>query len=161
LQHPNVVAVHDVGEHHGEVFVATELIDGETLDRWQRDKRPAEVLDAYLQAARGLAAAHALGFVHRDVKPNNTFVGRDARARGADFGLARRADAPEPRSLVPPHASTVETRLTRDGAVIGTPAYMAPEQRDGEPVDARADQFSLCLSLAEALTGTRPQPDVT
>ncbi len=145
LQHPNVVAVFDVGEHAGEVFIATELVDGEPLDRWQVERTQAAIVAAYVQAARGLAAAHAMGLVHRDVKPANLFVARDGRVRVGDFGLARRDDP--------------STKLTDDGAVVGTPAYMAPEQRAGKPVDGRADQFALCVALAEALTGKRPAAD--
>jgi serine/threonine protein kinase len=156
LAHPNVVAVHDVGEFDGEVFIATELVDGEPLDRWQAAHAPGETLAAYVQAARGLAAAHALGLVHRDVKPSNIFVGHDGRVRVGDFGLATvdRALALTAR------AGVIDPTLTHDGAVVGTPAYMAPEQRRGGPVDARADQFGLCMGLAEALLGVRPPPDV-
>ncbi|MBK9034335.1 MAG: protein kinase [Myxococcales bacterium] len=153
LQHPNVVAVHDVGEHAGEVYLATELVDGEPLDRWQRGRSPGAIVDVYVQAARGLAAAHAMGLVHRDVKPSNIFVARDGRARIGDFGLARGAGASPPSALA---ASGV---VTQDGAVVGTPAYMAPEQRAGRPVDGRADQFALCVALAEALGGARPAAD--
>ena len=93
LQHPNVVAVHDVGEHEGEVFLATELVDGEPLDRWQVGRGADAIVEIYVQAARGLAAAHAIGLVHRDIKPSNIFVAKDGRARVGDFGLARRMDA--------------------------------------------------------------------
>ncbi len=155
LQHPNVVAIYDVGELAGEVFIATELIDGESMDRWQRRRPPRDVIAAYAQAARGLAAAHELGFVHRDVKPSNILVARDGRVRIGDFGLAIREPAPTEPGIA------TESRLTGDGAVVGTPAYMAPEQRAGEAVDARADQFSLCLALAEALLGARPAADST
>lgn len=162
LQHPNVVAVHDVGEHEGDVFIATELVDGESLDRWQQGRSAVEILAAYAQAARGLAAAHALGLVHRDVKPSNILVARDGRVRVGDFGLATTAAAtslervptatPRPRPL---------PKLTHDGERLGTPAYMAPEQQHSTSVDARADQFSLCLALAEALLGKQPGPDPT
>src|SRR5262245_35889399 len=91
LQHPNVVAVYDVGEHDGDVFIATELVDGEAMDKWQRGKTPREIITAYAQAARGLAAAHAIGLVHRDVKPSNILVSRDGRVRVGDFGLATNA----------------------------------------------------------------------
>ena len=156
LQHPNVVAVHDVGEHDGEVFLATELVDGEPLDRWQRAHSTGEILDAYIQAARGLAAAHAMGLVHRDVKPSNILVARDGRVRVGDFGLARLGpgEAASPRGEL-----GVADVLTREGDVVGTPAYMAPEQRAGKPVDGRADQYALCVALAEALGGKRPDPD--
>ena len=164
LQHPNVVAVHDVGEHEGDVFIATELIDGESLDRWQKGRMPAELLAAYAQAARGLAAAHALGLVHRDVKPSNILVAKDGRVRIGDFGLATNAAASSlerPPSITPPRA--LLPRLTNDGERLGTPAYMAPEQQHSTAVDARADQFSLCLALTEALLGkqpgTAPTPD--
>ncbi len=157
LQHPHVIAVHDVGEAtNGDVFIATELISGEPLSQWQRGRPVPAILDAYAQAARGLAAAHALGIVHRDVKPSNIFVGDDGRVRVGDFGLAtwEREVVPsgEGDSKTPANAD-----VTRSGQIVGTPAYMAPEQRAGKPVDARADQFSLCLALVEALTGTRPE----
>jgi tetratricopeptide (TPR) repeat protein len=159
LQDPNVVAIHDVGEIDGEVFIATELIDGEPLDRWHVGRPPAEVIAAYAQAARGLYAAHQLGLVHRDVKPSNILVGRDGRARIGDFGLATRDPSSAPTD--PGGRRAADSRLTEHGGVVGTPAYMAPEQRAGRTVDARADQFSLCLSLAEALTGERPDAGVT
>ncbi|MBS1118405.1 MAG: hypothetical protein H6Q90_633 [Deltaproteobacteria bacterium] len=144
LAHPNVVAVHDVGEADGEVFVAMEHVDGSTLRDWLRTPRtPAEILAVFAQAGAGLAAAHAVGLVHRDVKPSNLIVGKDGRARVLDFGLARR------------HAIGDD----EDGPLVGTPAYMAPEQQRGGRADARADQFAFCVSLWEALAGERPAPD--
>ncbi len=150
LAHPNVVAVHDVGEHDGTVFIATELVEGDSLDHWQREKSATAIVEIYVQACRGLAAAHEIGLVHRDVKPSNILVGRDGRARIGDFGLAR---------AVAIDGATASTALTHTGHVVGTPAYMAPEQRAALRVDARADQYALCVALAEALGGTRPGPD--
>jgi tetratricopeptide (TPR) repeat protein/predicted Ser/Thr protein kinase len=160
LAHPNVVAVFDVGEHDGTVFIAMELVDGVTLSRWLRDQKRtrAEILDVFAQAGRGLAAAHAAGFVHRDFKPDNVLVGRDGRARVTDFGLARLDDDPAPGSAPP--SAHVES-ITRTGSLVGTPAYMAPEQLDGHTVDARADQFAFCVALFEALTGERPFDGIT
>ncbi len=162
LSHPNVVAVHDVGEHEGDVFIATELIDGESLDRWQVGRSAAEIIAAYAQAARGLSAAHALGLVHRDVKPSNILMGRDGRVRVGDFGLATNAAASSLErapTVTPPRAPL--PNLTHDGERLGTPAYMAPEQQHSAQVDARADQYSLCLALAEALLGKQPGMDRT
>jgi tetratricopeptide (TPR) repeat protein len=156
LQHPNVVAVHDVGEVDGDVFIATELVDGEPMGRWQLGQSSADVIAAYAQAARGLWAAHRAGLIHRDVKPSNILIGSDGRVRIGDFGLATRE-----RLAVPAQTETGDPRITRDGQIVGTPAYMAPEQRDGKIVDERADQFSFCLALAEALTGARPAAGVT
>jgi tetratricopeptide (TPR) repeat protein/predicted Ser/Thr protein kinase len=156
LQHPNVVSIFDVGEHDGEVFIAMEYVSGGSLRDWLRTSRSTpEILDVFAQAGRGLLAAHERGIVHRDFKPSNVLVGMDGRARVADFGLARSfgdVDAVEPDAPRP--GGLVELELTRTGAVQGTPAYMAPEQFIGGTVDARADQFAFCLSLAEALTGT-------
>lgn len=164
LQHPNVVAIYDVGEHEGDLFIATELVDGQSMDKWQRGKSPREIVAAYAQAGRGLAAAHALGLVHRDVKPSNILVSRDGRVRIGDFGLATNAAhssvarAPSPAS---PSPSGPLPQITEAGALLGTPAYMAPEQRTTANVDARADQYSLCLALAEALLGKQPPFDPT
>ena len=160
LAHPNVVAVHDVGEHDGEVFVATELVDGEPMHRWQHGREPGEIVAAYAQGARGLAAAHALGLVHRDVKPANILVGTDGRVRVGDFGLVART-APgtgdgAPGAAFAPAAAADLDALTETDAIVGTPAYMAPEQRAGLIATARSDQYSLCLALAEALAGARP-----
>ena len=139
LSHPNVVAVHDVGRVEGATFVAMEYVAGVTLRAWLAEPREtAAILDAFVQAGRGLAAAHAAGLVHRDVKPSNIMIGRDGRARVLDFGLARDDDRPG-------HG--------------GTPAYMAPEQARGEPVDARADQYALCVALSEALDGHDGVPE--
>ena len=163
--HPNIVAVHDADYHGDELYVVMELIDGVTLHAWL-DVR-ARTMDAirgvFLQAGRGLAAAHAAGLVHRDFKPDNVLVGADHRVRVADFGLARVRDAagavatevprfePAPGEGTPP-----EGPGTRAGTILGTPAYMAPEQHAGAVVDARADQFAFCVALYKALTKQRP-----
>ncbi|WP_158502232.1 serine/threonine-protein kinase [Vitiosangium sp. GDMCC 1.1324] len=161
--HPNVITIHDVGRFGEHVFLAMELVDGTTLRahmaplKERRDWR--EVLGLFLQAGRGLAAAHAQGLVHRDFKPDNVLVGRDGRARITDFGLARTAeDLSGPHESAPPLASgdLHEASLTRSGVVLGTPAYMAPEQKRGELSDARSDQYSYCVALYEALYGKRP-----
>jgi tetratricopeptide (TPR) repeat protein len=157
IAHPNVVTVHDVGRHGDQVFVAMELIDGETLQQWlaRAPRSRAEVLDVFARAGRGLAAAHAAGLVHRDFKPNNVMIDRDGRVRVTDFGLARTSGVPDVGggALSP---ARVERALTASGALMGTPAYMAPEQLARDPVDARTDQFSFCVALYEALSGTRP-----
>jgi len=170
LSHPNVVTVHDAGLFGEQVFVALELVDGPTLRRWLGEaRRPwREVLERFLAAGRGLAAAHAAGLVHRDFKPDNVLLGRDGRVKVADFGLVRPAGelvAAEggsggwlqgsPASPVSP-PSPLEATVTREGAVVGTPAYMAPEQLRGGVADARSDQFSFCVALWEALAGERP-----
>jgi tetratricopeptide (TPR) repeat protein len=140
LQHPNIVVVHDVGALDAQVFVAMELVDGATLSAWLKDgpRTRTEILGVFLQAARGLAAAHAAGIVHRDFKPSNVLVGKDGRVRVADFGLARAVADVGP------------------AGVAGSPAYMSPEQHRGEPADVRADQFAFCVALYEALYGARP-----
>lgn len=162
LAHPNVVAVHEVGLVDGLPFVAMEHVEGQTLDEWceSRRKRWREVVAMMLQAARGLAAAHEQGLVHRDFKPQNVLVGDDGRARVLDFGLARAVgESTQDEILVEPSSPSsgrVARRLTETGALAGTPAYMAPEQFRGESPDARSDQFSFCVAMWEALTGERP-----
>ena len=167
LAHPNVVAVHDVGTLDDRLWIAMEFVQGATLDRWLRCERRGwrETLSTLCDAGRGLAAAHAAGLVHRDFKPENVMVGDDGRVRVMDFGLAR---APGPRLAEPPPSSNREgttlepegspstVSLTRTGAAVGTPAYMAPEQHARGLADMRSDQFSFCVSLWEALYGERP-----
>ena len=160
LSHPSVVAVHDVGVCDGQVFVAMEYIAGQTLGRWLREqpRTVSEILDVFAAAGAGLAAAHAAGLVHRDFKPDNVLIGADGRVCVADFGLARAAgdgtgDAAPTAAGSP---GSVTTPLTRSGAIVGTPAYMAPEQHAGRPTDARTDIFSFCVALHEALYGERP-----
>ena len=140
LAHPNVVAVHDLGEHEGRTFVVMELVDSNTLAWWQSVQRrsPREIVAMYRRAGEGLAAAHAAGLIHRDVKPSNVLVDADGRPRVSDFGLALlAADAPGARAA-------------------GTPAYTSPEAYAGRPLDARSDQFSFAVALDEALEGRRP-----
>ena len=158
LAHPNVVAVHDVGTADGQVFIAMELISGTNLRAWlaERPRSWREVLDVFLQAGRGLAAAHALGVVHRDFKPENAVLDKQGRVRVLDFGLARaEAAAPDVAPVEPPGASAVADTLTSTGLIVGTPAYAAPEQLRGRS-DARADQYSFGVALHEALLGGRP-----
>ena len=142
LSHPNTVPIYDVGTFRGAVFIAMELVEGSSLKGWLREKPRSwrEGIRAFLEVGRGLAAAHAVGLVHRDFKPDNVLLGRDGRFRVTDFGLA---------------AASGELAL----GTPGTPAYMAPEQSEGRAVDGRTDQFSFCVALFEALYGQRPFPD--
>lgn len=224
LDHPNVIRVHDVGTFNGTVFVAMEFVDGQTLRGWLKGRpSPADVLDALVQAGRGLAAAHQRGLVHRDFKPDNVMVAADGRVRVMDFGLVRSTETSEAHALAeappepgddaslepeeqrpsgrgavdpmdamarvrermaqagklqpadhddtlpasrlrfgkdsrpaPSRRSASEEVLTRTGAVLGTPAYMSPEQVHGTTVDARSDQFSFAVTAWEALVGKRP-----
>jgi serine/threonine-protein kinase len=157
LSHPNVLPVFDLGTEQGQVFLAMELVEGPTLAEWlrQRERPWHEVLGLFLEAGRGLAAAHRAGLVHRDFKPANVLVGADGRPRVTDFGLVRLGAAWEEAVAEAPTGGS-EPMLTQAGAVPGTPAYMSPEQLAGRPVDARGDQFSFCVALHEALYGLRP-----
>ena len=159
LTHPGVITVYDVGTLDDQLFVAMELVTGGTLRDWlaRRPRDWREVLDVLRRAGAGLACAHASGLVHRDFKPDNVLVGDDGRVRVTDFGLAR-ATRDESSDVAPLDAAgdPLEATLTRTGALVGTPAYMAPEQLRGEAVDARADIFSFCVALYEALYGDRP-----
>lgn len=140
LSHPNVVQIYDLDELDDSLYAAMEYLDGGDLRAWlaERTRAPRAIVDAFVQAARGLAAAHAIGIVHRDFKPANVVVSRDQRIAVTDFGLARSAESEDPADIA------------------GTPAYMSPEQWAGEPVDARSDQYSFCVALYEALEGARP-----
>jgi tetratricopeptide (TPR) repeat protein len=152
LEHPNVVTVYDVGQlDDGTLFVAMELVAGQNLRTWMKQRRTwREVRDAFLQAGRGLAAAHAVGLVHRDFKPDNVLVGRDGRVRVADFGLAREAGA------AGGEGDGGGAPATGDRGVAGTPPYIAPERYDRDTADPRTDQFSFCVALHEALYGLAP-----
>lgn len=146
LDHRNVVRVFEVGEYEDEVVLVMELVEGQPLDTWVEDmgrETWRAIVAAYVQAAEGLAAAHAVGIVHRDFKPSNVMRTEAGRVCVLDFGLAQ-----------PDVGDSTED--TEAGSVEGTPRYMAPEQRAGRATDARADQFSFCVALHEALTGLPP-----
>jgi predicted Ser/Thr protein kinase len=163
LAHPNVVRVYDVGEHEGQSFVAMELVRGGNVRQWLRTKRTVdEILAVLRRAGEGLAAAHRAGLVHRDVKPDNVFISDDGGVLVGDFGLARSTDsaadasdeAPDGAAATMP-MSKAQEQLTATGAIVGTPAYMAPEQNEGEAT-AASDQYAFCVMAWEALYGTRP-----
>ena len=166
LSHPNVVAVYDVGEHDGGVFIAMELVRGDDVKQWMLggERSWREVVDVFAQAGRGLHALHRHGLLHRDVKPSNMIVGEDGRVRVLDLGLVRAAEGrsvPSDRGRVATPSNNESSphdgeTLTQTGLTYGTPAYMAPEQRAGEALDERADQFSFCVALYEALHSERP-----
>jgi len=154
LSHPNILALYDVGESGGVHYAVTELLEGETLrSALARGLLPRKrVLDIATQVADALAAAHEKGIVHRDVKPENVFLTKDGRAKLLDFGLARQRPPTAPADTITP---TV-TALSEPGVVVGTVAYMSPEQARGEAVDFRSDQFSLGTLLYEMFAGRRP-----
>jgi serine/threonine protein kinase/tetratricopeptide (TPR) repeat protein len=170
IAHPHVVAVHDVGLHDGRVFLAMEYVEGGTLREFMAD--PAHDLDArrrvLIAAGEGLAAAHRAGLVHRDFKPDNVMVGERGEVKVMDFGLARsHADASEHGSTGPISRGAMHDSdssrlgsprelLTEAGVLLGTPAYMAPEQLAGEVADARSDQFAFAVTAHELLYGVRP-----
>ncbi|WP_233582473.1 tetratricopeptide repeat protein [Corallococcus sp. CA053C] len=153
VSHPHVVSVFDVGTFGRQVFLAMELVDARTLRKWEQDgPHPwRQVVDVFVAAGRGLAAAHAVGVVHGDVKPENILVGQDGRVRVTDFGLARVMSG----AVVPP---VTPGGFARPRAMEGgTPAYMAPEQFPPEErTDAFSDQFGFCAALYEGLYGERP-----
>lgn len=158
LSHPNVVAVYDVelGLASG-VIVVMEYVAGGTLRQWLKAPRTwTEIIDAFVAAGRGLAAAHAKDLLHRDFKPANVLVTEDGRVKVTDFGLAKFEGQEAPHLTAIGIGSTQSAVLTQAGAVMGTPRYMAPEQHTSAELDARADQYSFCLALWEALTGTPP-----
>jgi serine/threonine protein kinase len=150
LNHPNLVAIYDIGTHEGQPYIVEELLEGETLR--QRLHGGAigmrRSVDYAIQIARGLAAAHAKGVIHRDLKPENIFITSDGRLKILDFGLAK---------LTSPDSDdgSTTTRETQPGQVMGTASYMSPEQVRGERVDSRSDVFSFGCVLYEMLTGVR------
>lgn len=196
LSHPNVVAVFDVGTTDDRVFIAMELVEGQTLGQWatQAERSYRDILRVALPAGDGLSAAHAAGIVHRDVKPANIIVGAGEKVRVIDFGLAKATSDSSDRSRASSESGTkagvvaalagaaaalgssqsaangngsghgfmsippiaLRSKLTADGAVLGTPLYMSPEQHLGAIADERSDQFSFCVSLYELLTGNAP-----
>lgn len=167
LTHPNVVTVHEVGSANGRDYVAMELIEGETLADWLKaaPRGESEILAAFVAAGRGLAAAHAAGLVHRDFKPHNVLRRKDGRIVVTDFGLARGIEAAielettmraQVATATAATTPTALSGLTETGSVLGTPAYMAPEQWSGDSVGPAADQFAFCVALWEALAGERP-----
>lgn len=153
LNHPNILAVYQMGTHEGAPYLVTELLEGETL-REQLGHGPLPVrkaIDEAVQIAHGLAAAHDKGIVHRDLKPENLFVTRDGRVKILDFGLAKLLGPPA--TVAGQSLPTVSA--TAPGIVMGTVGYMAPEQVRGEPADHRTDLFALGVILYEMLTGRR------
>lgn len=168
LSHPNVVQVYEVGTHEDRVFIAMQLVEGKTLREWMNEDSPSteEVFRVFTEAAAGLSAAHEAGLIHRDFKPENVILASDGRPRVLDFGLAQTegADVDVMEALAECERSatelvldeTIQVTMTRTGAILGTPAYMSPEQFAGGRVTASSDQFSFCVALWEALHGERP-----
>ena len=157
LNHPHIVTVHDAGEFADCQYLVTEFVDGGTLKEWAlaENRSWEEVVELLIGVADGLAAAHAAGIVHRDVKPANILVAKNGYAKLADFGLAKLQETPE---------GVTRTRadgLTRPGMIVGTIAYMSPEQASGQHVDARSDVFSFGSVLYELLTRKQPYRGAT
>ena len=162
LSHPNVVAVHDVGRVDDEVYIAMELVQGQTLKQWRKARTRGwqEIVAVFRDVAAGLIAVHEAGLVHRDIKPDNVLIDEHGRARVTDFGLARPDEGSASRGEAPEvnHAPSEGLRvdLTQTGARLGTPAYMARELLEGGPATAFSDQFAYCVALWESLYGKRP-----
>ena len=163
VSHPNVVHAYDVGVSGKQVFIAMEYIDGQSLRAWcgAAERSWRECLDHYIAAGHGLAAAHAAGLIHRDFKPSNVLIGNDGAVCVADFGLAARRDSDEPTPSAPDTPPTtssprLDERMTVTGTVLGTPAFMAPEQHLGRDANEKTDQYSYCVSLYAGLYGKRP-----
>src|SRR5262245_16713227 len=155
LNHPNILTVHEIGEVDGKNYIATELIDGETLRKQlsHKDSMPLNtILKIGVQVAEALSAAHQAAIIHRDIKPENVMVRRDGIVKVLDFGVAKLI----PAEFVDAEASTRAIIKTDSGVVMGTTIYMSPEQARGLEVDARTDVFSLGVVLYEMATGRLP-----
>jgi hypothetical protein len=154
LDHPNILALYDVGTHEGSPYIVTELLEGESLrERLSGGAMPVrKAVELAVQIAQGLAAAHAKGIVHRDLKPGNVFLSKDGVVKILDFGIAKLV---APRSLAEPAQATTVVEATEAGTTLGTVGYMSPEQVRGQSVDHRTDIFSFGCVLYEMLSGTR------
>ena len=163
VAHPNVLPIYDVGDADEQLFVAMELVDGTDLAAWlaQQQRSRDEILRVFIAAGHGLAAAHAAGVVHRDFKPANVLVGHDGHVRVMDFGIAALLGVPTGSGVVeaaPGAMHESDDGITLTGAILGTPAYMAPEQREHMQVGPAADQYSFAAALYEAICGELPRP---
>lgn len=166
LRHPNVVTVYDVGTHDDEIFLAMELVEGSTISAWlqERERSWREIRDVFVEAGRGLAAAHAAGLVHRDFKLGNVIVGASGRVVVLDFGLARALDVASPSTEFAIGGGSgddapsflLSEELTDARVVLGTPQYVAPELWAGHSASARSDIFALCVALYRCLYGVFP-----
>ena len=153
LNHPNILTVHQIGREDEAIFIATEFVDGVTLRQHMRKRlKLIEVLDIATQIASALVAAHAAGIVHRDIKPENVMVRKDGLVKVLDFGLAKLTERQTHRS----EATTIALVNTEPGSILGTAAYMSPEQAAGREVDARSDIWSLGVVLYEMIAAHAP-----
>jgi Tol biopolymer transport system component len=159
LTHKNIVTVHDLGEHQGQPYLAMEFLDGEDLQRRLARAEKASVwrkIDIAIEICHGMEFAHAHGVIHRDLKPANIKLRADGTVKVLDFGLAKALDAPLGPSDVSASPTITSPAFTGVGVILGTAAYMSPEQARGKPVDKRADIWAFGVVLFEMLTGTRP-----
>ena len=158
LSHPNVLPVYDIEDHQGQPVIVMELVRGQTVQQWlgAGPRRRTTILSVFICAGWGLHAAHDAGLVHRDFKPSNIMLGDDGRVRVMDFGLARPHGSPERIPSAPASLALIDHDVTETHAIIGTRAYMSPEQRRGATLRPATDQYSFCVALWEALTGARP-----
>jgi serine/threonine protein kinase len=164
LDHPNIVHIYEVGTHEGRAFLALEYIEGRTLREWLAAESPPipAVVARFVEAGRGLQAAHEAGLMHRDFKPDNVVLGDDGRVRVVDFGLARSTTGTDNFKTIESQTPGLRDALAEGPELLatiglsGTPAYMSLEQHLGRRSDPRADQFSFCVALWEALFGERP-----
>lgn len=166
LNHPHVLTVYEVGSFHDYVFIAMELVDGQTVSQWacQQRRSASEIIDVYYQAGLGLAAAHRAGILHRDVKPENILISRNREVFISDFGLAQSSSRQATESLwgtaldaeIPDHV----TSLSRSG-LVGTPGYVSPEVMSGQPASAASDQYGFCVSLFATLFGHLPSASIS
>ncbi len=158
LSHPGVVQAHDAGLYEGQVYIVLEYVEGETLTRWQQRQARSwrEIVDAFRAAGEGLASIHEANLAHGDFKPDNVLVARDGRVRITDFGLARPIEGAIEAQASADKAASGHEGLTAAG---GTPAFMAPEQREGQVRNVLSDQYSFCVALFLALFGRHPSDD--
>src|SRR5260370_30122636 len=147
LNHPHILTVHDAGDFEGRQYLVTEFVDGGTLKDWAHAENRTwrEIVTLLVGVADGLATAHAAGILHRDIKPDNILVGRNGYAKLADFGLAKLEESVTPEAVT----RTLGSRPTRPGIILGTIAYMSPEQASGRTTDARSRIFSFGVVLYE------------
>ncbi len=157
LNHPNIVGVYEIGTVDDRVFIAMELVEGVALSEWLREEHPwPEVVRVLHEAGNGVRAAHSAGIVHRDFKPANVMIGEEGRVIVLDFGLARAPQLSKSEETATAQTPDPDQSATQQGAVVGTPAYMAPEQHHGREATEASDQFAFCVSMYEALYGQRP-----